>query len=562
MNARRVLVSVLFNYLGAITGSLAGFIATPIVLGHLGKAAYGAWALIAAIIGYSSLLDLGVGLTVMRQVAQRAHLEERKDLNRIVSTGLTIYGCVGLVIIVAGVIAAPRFASSFGFHGGLKEQFTLALILMVTTLGLTFPGGLYTGINQGFGRFRDQNLIVMGQDLLGTVTMVVIVLLGGGLVALAIGWMVCVALGFVAKAIYAARVLGLVPHPRRFEPGLARSLMSISFWMFIINIANKVIWNTDTVVVGSVIGAVAVAHYAVALGPATGVRTLTDQFNSVTYTAAASLRAQSQHETLRRLLLEATRVTASCICPFVVLFLLWGSQFLRLWVGASLASSAPTLVVLVIGMLATSVQATATQILLASELQSRIAAVAVLEAIANLTCSILLAHRIGIEGVALGTTIPTTLTAFGFYVPKAARLVSVPVRTVLLRIFVPVALSATVYLVMRFAVPTLHFSSLPVFCAFAAVFVGVVVIIGVLSDPAERGTYLGIVLRSRARRLHQSEASSRMLFNVEERHLNIPLDAYCRLHGHSGAPVSVSIFRRVGRRWRGPRRGDSPNVHG
>lgn len=498
MNARKILSSIFFNYLAAITASLVGFISTPIVLGHLGKAAFGAWALIAAIIGYSSLLDLGVGLTVMRQVAERAHLSDRTELRRIVSTALTIYSAAGLVIAIAGVCAAGELGAAFHLHGHLRHDFTIAIMLMSVTLGLTFPGGLYTGINQGLGRFRAQGLIVIAQALLGTAVTVTIVELGGGLIPLAMGWTATVVLGFAVKVVYAARAFGIVPSPRRFERGRARDLMSVSFWMLIINVANKVIWNTDAVVVGSVIGAVAVAHYSVALGPATAVRTLTDQFNSVTYTAASSLRAQDQRKALQRLLLEATRVVASCICPFAVLFLLWGGQFLRLWVGSSFASSNATLVVLVIGMLSTSVQATATQILLASELQSSIVVVAVLEAVANLVCSIVLAHSMGIEGVALGTTIPTTITAFGFYLPKAARQLSIPLGRVMRRPVGPVLLSAGAFLVVRFAVPSIRFPSLIAFCGFAVAFVGALVLAGVLMDGEERRTYVEIVMRSSA----------------------------------------------------------------
>ncbi|MGO9754008.1 MAG: flippase [Solirubrobacteraceae bacterium] len=498
MNARKILVSIFFNYLGALTGALVGFIATPIVLHHLGKPAYGAWALIASLIGYSSLLDLGIGLTVMRFVAERAHLSDRDELHRLTSTALLIYSCAGLVIVVAGGIGAAPISDAFHLHGALRHDFIVALIIMSITLGVTFPGALYTGINQGFGKFREQNLLAMAQALIGTGVTIAIALMGGGLVPLAIGWTICVALGFVARVLYAARALGVTPNPRRFERARARSLMSISLWMFVINIAVKVIWNTDTVVIGSVLSTVAVAHYTVALGPATAVRALTDQFNSVTYTAAASLRAQDERAPLRRLLLEATRVVTSFIGPFLVLFLLWGGQFLTLWVGPSFASSAPTLDVLVVGMLATSVQATATQILLAHAMQRRIAVIAVCEAVANLTLSIVLAKKIGIEGVALGTTIPTAITAFGYYLPRAAHLVGLRLHDVLGRLVRPSALCLAAYALLRFVLPAITYPSLIVLLAVAVAFVGTMIVTGVLLDGEERGTYLAMLPRRRS----------------------------------------------------------------
>jgi O-antigen/teichoic acid export membrane protein len=495
MTARKVLVSIFFNYLGAITVSLVGFIATPIVLHHLGKAAFGAWGLIAALIGYSSLLDLGVGLTVTRFVAERAHLSDRTELHRITSTAVTVYAVAGALLLVAGVVGAGPISVGFHLHGALREQFRIALSVMSVALGITFPGALYTGMNQGFGRFRQQNIMVMVQALTGTGVTIAIALLGGGLVPLAIGWTACVLAGFVMKVLYARWGLRLSPSPRGFDRARARTLISVSVWMFIINIAAKVIFNTDTVVVGSVLSTVAVAHYTVALGPATAVRTLTDQFNSVTYTSAASLRAQDEKLGLSRLLLEATRVITCFILPFLVLFLLWGRQFLALWVGPSLSASAPTLDVLVFGMLAVSVQATATQILLAHELQRRIAVIALLEAGVNLTLSIILAHTMGIEGVALGTTIPTTITAFGYYLPRACRLLGVSLTQVLVRLVPSAALSGAVFLLFRYVLPRIAFPSLIVFLIAAAAFVGILVLVGVLLDREGRETYLQMLPR-------------------------------------------------------------------
>jgi O-antigen/teichoic acid export membrane protein len=493
MNARKVLSSVFFNYVGAISASLIGFVATPIILHHLGKPVFGAWALIAAVIGYSSLLDLGVGLTVMRMVAERAHLSDRSELRSIVGTALVIYSIAGLVVALIAIGLTPALGSIFHVPGRIRHDFTISFVIIAVVLGLTFPSGLYTGINQGFARFRQQNMILVGQTLGGTLTTIVIVLLGGGLIPLAIGWAICVLLGFTAKVVYAARAYGITPSPRRFERHRARSLMGVSVWMFIINLANKVIWNTDVIVVGSVLGPTPVAHYTVALGPATAVRTVTDQFNSVTYSAAASLRAQNEHRGLHRLLLEATRVVTVFIVPFVVLFLLWGRQFLGLWVGPSLESSAPTLVVLVIGMLSTSVQATSTQILMAFEMQRRMAWVAILEACANLICSIVLAHSIGIEGVALGTTIPTTITAFGYYLPTATRLLGIPLTDVLRRLVPPLVLSADAYVVFSRVIPPIRFTSLLEFMCFVAGFIGVLVIIGIALDGEERSTYAGVI---------------------------------------------------------------------
>jgi O-antigen/teichoic acid export membrane protein len=492
VNASKMVSSVVFNYIGTISVSLAGFITTPIILHALGKGDFGAWALISSIIGYTALLDLGVGLTVMRMVAERAHLPDRTELRTIASTGLVIYSAIGLVFVIAGAVAAPHLGTAFHMSGARAHEFSVALTIFAVVIGITFPAGLYTGINQGFGRFRQQNTIVVGQTLASVIASLVTVGLGGGLIPLACANAAVALGGFGAKIIYAARAFGIVPSPFKVKRAMARMLMGVSAWMFLINIANKVIWDTDNIVIGGVLGAVAVSHYAVALGPATAVRRVTEQFNTVSLTAASSMKAQRDLSGLRRLLMEGTRMVTIVIAPFFVLFLLWGHDFLRLWVGPSLESSAPTLVVLVLGMFASSVQATSTMVLLALERQRTMAYVAIVEAVCNIGLSIFLATRMGILGVALGTAIPTSITAFGFYVPYAARLLELPLTRIAKRLVLPVSVAAAAYAIGRVVAPHVAFGSLIVFCAVAGVFVLACIAASMLLDREERATYIGV----------------------------------------------------------------------
>jgi O-antigen/teichoic acid export membrane protein len=499
MNARQIFAGIAFNYLGVATTSLVGFVATPIILHHLGHSVFGEWALLAALLGYTSLLDFGIGLTVMRLVAARAHLPDRTDVNRIASTGLVLYSVLGGVVCAAGLVACLFVGPLFHVHGARQTAFTGALAIMAVILGLTFPAGLYTGINQGFGHYRQQNTIVMAQSFAGAIAGIVAVVSGGGLIGLTLAWGACVFLGFIAKALYARRAYSVAPSLRLCNRDAARALVGTSVWMFLINLAGKVSWDSDAIVVGDVLGTAAVAHYAVALGPATAVRRITDQFSSVSLTAASGFQARDQVDRLRRLLLEATRGTWLVIMPFVVLFALWGHQFLTLWVGRSLSASAPTLVILAAGMLAGSMQASAGQVLIALGRQRQIAAIAAVEAVANLALSIALAHKMGIEGVAIGTAVPTTITSVFLYIPYAARLLAVPLHRVVARLLLPGAISGSAYLVFRFGASTIHFHSLPVFMFFSACFVGALAISGILLDREERHTYLGVIDRLRHR---------------------------------------------------------------
>jgi hypothetical protein len=106
--------------------------------------------------------------------------------------------------------------------------------------------------------------------------------------------------------------------------------------------------------------------------------------------------------------------------------------------------------------------------------------------------SIFLARRMGIIGVALGTTIPTSITAFGFYLPYAARMLDVRLSRVLRRLLLPLGVCATTYVTMRFAVPAIEFPSLVVFAAAGGTLVAACMAASIMLDREERKTYLGV----------------------------------------------------------------------
>jgi O-antigen/teichoic acid export membrane protein len=69
IKARGVVANVLYNYTGLLVSTAVGFGLTPVLVDHLGHRTFGAYILIGTMIGYSALLDFGVGVTVMRLVA-------------------------------------------------------------------------------------------------------------------------------------------------------------------------------------------------------------------------------------------------------------------------------------------------------------------------------------------------------------------------------------------------------------------------------------------------------------------------------------------------------------
>ncbi len=60
LRLRHIARNVMFNWLGTIANMAVGFFLSPFILHHLGQVAFGVWVLTVSVVGYLSLLDVGV----------------------------------------------------------------------------------------------------------------------------------------------------------------------------------------------------------------------------------------------------------------------------------------------------------------------------------------------------------------------------------------------------------------------------------------------------------------------------------------------------------------------
>ena len=151
------------------------------------------------------------------------------------------------------------------------------------------------------------------------------------------------------------------------------------------------------------------------------------------------------------------------------------------------------LLYLALAMTAIAIQGTASQIIMAHSRHRVMAIATLVEAALNLTLSIVLGRRYGIAGVALGTLLPTLVTAFAVALPYAAKLTGSTWRDVAVRLGPPVAGAVALTAAGRLLADTHAFGSmLELIVASGVLMVGFVVANVLLFAP-ERDTYISMV---------------------------------------------------------------------
>src|SRR5450830_981421 len=103
---QRSSINMVVSLVGYAVPMLVNLVATPLLLRSLGPAAYGLQSLVAVIIGYLAVIDMGLDLPIIKYLAEDHAKGDTAAANRLLSTTLQIYTAIGLLGMAVIVLAA------------------------------------------------------------------------------------------------------------------------------------------------------------------------------------------------------------------------------------------------------------------------------------------------------------------------------------------------------------------------------------------------------------------------------------------------------------------------
>ncbi len=332
--------NVLSNWTVLGSAVLYSLLITPTVVHALDREAYGIWSFLNAFVAYSSLFYIGLGAALLRFGAQYYAAQNRAALNRLVSVVITIYSGLGLLSLLAGLVAAPYVPELFSSAIGSRAV-SATVIVLAARLGLMFVGSVFSGVLVAQGRMDLFNLVTICGHLSRLLLVPFAVGAPNPMLALASAVGITGAAEVAAMAIVALRLdpslkVRLVI-PRAAE---LRMLYGFGVFAFLLQVADRLISYSDTVVIGITLGAGDVALYTLPLQLAEYGRLVVRGLVSVMLPHLSALLATGQIARFRSSYIRTVRVTAFVAAFVAVNLVSLGPMFLRLWVGPAFAVDA------------------------------------------------------------------------------------------------------------------------------------------------------------------------------------------------------------------------------
>ncbi len=430
---RKLAFNVLMNWAATGVGLLVPFFLTPFVVRSLGAEAYGVWILSASTVSYLNLLDLGMRSAVIRFVSKAQAQGAARDVQDVVGAALWFRVMIALIVAVISIALAINFPRLFKIPATLYRSSQITVLLCALGVAVTLITGVFGAVLAAVHRFDRLSTIAMVQTVGRAAGVIFLLRTGHGLVALACWELTIIT---VSGSVVMASALNLVPACRgrlqKPQMDLLKKIWSYSFITFIWIIAVQVIINSDNLMVGHFVSVKLAAFYAIGGSLVTYSGQIVSALTTTFTPLASSLEASGKVKELRSLLIRGTQATLVLSLPISLALLFRGRTFIGLWMGPSyMQVSGTVLQILLIAQFMSVAVATAGSIMMAIGKHSGPAKFAVVEALLNITLTLILCRRFGAYGVAWGTSIAITLITLSFWPRYIQRTLDVPITTYL-----------------------------------------------------------------------------------------------------------------------------------
>jgi len=339
MPINQLKAGVVLNYVVIFLNTVVGLLYTPYMLRMMGQSEYGLYSLVASVIAYLTVLDLGFGNAIVRYTAKfRAEKKTEEQYE--------MFGMFFLLYLVIGIIA---FGIGLGLYFNVDTLFgntmtsvelgraRIMMLLLVANLAFTFPMSIWGSIIQAYEDFVFQKSLNIIRIILNTAVMICLLHFGYKAVAMVVVQTIFNVLTLVVNFIYCRRKLNIHIYFRfkHFHWGFLKEVAIYSFWIFLNAIMDRVYWSTGQFVLGAMVGTAAVAVFAIAIQLEGMYMQFSTAISSVFLPKVTAMVATNRsRKEISDLFIRTGRIQYIVLAYILSGFIIFGRQFIELWAGA------------------------------------------------------------------------------------------------------------------------------------------------------------------------------------------------------------------------------------
>lgn len=408
MKVNQIKLGSILSYATIFINTVVGLIYTPIMTRMLGQSEYGLYSLIATVISYLTVLDLGFGNAIIVYNSKIRAKNNKDEEYRLNGMFLIIYSIIGIIAFFAGVALYLNVENLFGNTMTAMEidKAKTMMVILIFNLVITFPFTVFSSLITAYEKFVFSKLLNIIRILLMPCIMIPLLFMGYKSIAMVIVTTIINIVVIIANTIYCIKKLKVKFRFGRFNVALLKEIFGYSFFVFLAIVIEKINWGVDKYLLGALVGTTAVAIYSVA-----------SQLNNIYLSFSTAITgvllpkvtkmvsANCDDEELSDLFIKVGRIQYIIMALIITGFVIFGNDFILLWAGEEYQSAFYIACILMIPVTVPLIQNLGGSILQAKNKHKFKTVVFFIMAIGNIAISIPLINRYGEIGAAIGTAI-------------------------------------------------------------------------------------------------------------------------------------------------------------
>ena len=397
---------------------LAGFVAIPLMLTHLGEERYGVWLTLNSFIAYLAFADLGLGNGLLNAVSE-AYAQDNSILARsyISSAFFMLLGvAISLGLLAALIFPWVPWATIFAAHSeAAASEATPATLVFILVFLLQVPLSIVQRVNLGYQEAYMNGLFQASGSLLGLGTLFLTVALGGNLPWIVLAFSGAPVLAMAANwlNVFQRRRPDVRPAIRFVSSVAVKRLLRLGGLFFGLQIAVAFAFSSDYIVAAQVLGPEAVTQLGVPSQMFAFVLSILSMFYMPLWPAYAESIVRCDYSWIRIWLLRSIKIGLAFVAPFMALMVLFGGNLLSWWIGEEVRASSALLIGLAAWTFLATIGNAISMLLNAANVIRFQLVVSIVMATTSLILKILLAQRYGIEGIVWGTVLAYAIVSLG-----------------------------------------------------------------------------------------------------------------------------------------------------
>ena len=409
MKKSEVKIGALLSYAIIIVNMIIGIVYTPILTAKLGQSEYGLYSLVTSVISYLTILDFGFGNAIIIYTARyRANKQKEKE-EKLHGMFLIIYTIIGIIAGIIGIILWINVDKLFGKTMTVEELQKAKVLMGILTLNLviTFPLSVYSAIITAYEKFIFSKILNLVRIILNPIVMVILLQFGYKSIALVVLNTILNIGTLILNYIYCKKKIKIKLKFGIIDTKLLKEIMAYSVWVFLNSIMDKIYWNVDQFILGTVSGTAVVAIYSVASQLNQMYLNFSTAISGVMLPKVAKMEENNAtDEEFTQIFIQTGRIQYIVMALIMTGFILYGQEFINLtWVGPEYSQAYIIACILMLPLTVPLIQNVGLNIIQAKNQYKFRVIILFIFAIFNLIITIFLSKLYGGIGAAIGTAV-------------------------------------------------------------------------------------------------------------------------------------------------------------